>query len=209
MDHPNLHIVDHPLAQHLVTRLRAETTPPAAFRVLCKRLTSVLAFEASRNLRTRPDLVRTPLEQCEGRAIDEELAAVVILRAGLGMLDPVVEMFPEVSVGYVGLERDETTAVASSYYAKLPPDIGQKTVFLLDPMLATGGSAARACDIVKAYHPRRIVMLSVVAAPEGVRVLQERHPDVAVFTASLDRELNNKSYILPGLGDFGDRLYGT
>ena len=205
----NLHVIDHPLAHHFVTILRDKTTPPDEFRVTCKRLTQVLALEASRNLATKPRVIETPLEQFSGVSIAEPLVAVVILRAGLGMLGPIEEMFPDVSVGYVGLERNESTAVASSYYAKLPPDMPERTVFLLDPMLATGGSAAQACDLVKSLHPRRIVMLAIVAAPQGIALMRTRHPDVTIYTAALDRDLNDKKYILPGLGDFGDRLYGT
>jgi uracil phosphoribosyltransferase len=205
----NLHIVDHPLASHILAQLRDNSTPPTEFRVLCKRLTLLLATEATRDLSTRTRSIQTPLELTDSQVFDETIVAVVILRAGLGMLDPIVELFPDVAVGYVGLERNETTAVASSYYAKLPPDTPGKTVLLLDPMLATGGSAAQACDLIASYRPKRIIMLAVVAAPEGVRLMQERHPGVQIFTASLDRELNDKSYILPGLGDFGDRLYGT
>jgi uracil phosphoribosyltransferase len=137
------------------------------------------------------------------------LVAVPILRAGLGMLDPIVELFPDVSVGYIGLERDEETAVAASYYAKLPPSISGQTVFVLDPMLATGGSAAHAIQLVKDAGAGRVKMLCIVAAPEGVAHLDEKHPDVAVYTGALDRQLNERKYILPGLGDFGDRLYGT
>jgi uracil phosphoribosyltransferase len=209
MSFDNLHIVQHPLAQHFIALLRDESTTPAEFRVLCKRLTLLLAIEATRDLATELRAVQTPLETTRCPVIEEAIVAVVILRAGLGMLDPIVELFPDVAVGYVGLERDETTAIASSYYAKLPPDISGKTVLLLDPMLATGGSASQACDLIASFRPKRIVMLAIVAAPEGVQRLKDRHPRVQIYTGALDRELNAKSYILPGLGDFGDRLYGT
>jgi len=209
MSFDNLHIVDHPLAQHLIAQLRDDATPPTAFRTLCKRLTHVLALEATRDLDMGVVPIQTPLERTDCGVIVDPIVAVVILRAGLGMLDPIVEMFPDVAVGYVGLERNESTAIASSYYAKLPPDTPGKTILLLDPMLATGGSAAQACDLIVSFKPKRIIMLAVVAAPEGVAHMQDLHPDVHIYTAALDRGLNDRKYILPGLGDFGDRLYGT
>lgn len=205
----SLHVLDHPLARHYVTHLRDTTTKPILFRLLAHRVTLLLAIEASKTLSERGKEIETPMEAMTGTVLDERLVAVPILRAGLGMLDPIVELFPDVSVGYIGLERDEKTAVASSYYAKLPEKIAGRTTFVLDPMLATGGSAAQAIDLVKAAGAGPIRMLCVVAAPEGVELLQARHPDVEVFAAAFDRELNDRKYILPGLGDFGDRLYGT
>jgi uracil phosphoribosyltransferase len=202
-------VLDHPLAQHFVTHLRDETTKPSLFRLLCKRITLLLAIEASSDLSTTPKQITTPLEQITGQVITAPLVAVPILRAGLGMLDPIVEFFPDVSVGYIGLERDEETAVAASYYAKLPPRITGQTVYVLDPMLATGGSAAHAIQLVKDARAGQIKMLCIVAAPEGVAYLTEQHPGVEIYTGALDRELNDRKYILPGLGDFGDRLYGT
>ena len=205
----NITTLDHPLAKHFLTHLRDETTRPANFRLLCKRLTVLLALEATRDLTLRPRAIRTPLEPLDSPVLDDPLVAVPILRAGLGMLDPIVEFFPDVSVGYVGLERDHETAVASAYYAKLPPQMNGRTTLVLDPMLATGGSAAQAIDTLKAAGAGRILMLCLVAAPEGVARLNRDHPDVQIWTAGLDRELNELKYILPGLGDFGDRLYGT
>jgi uracil phosphoribosyltransferase len=201
-------VVDHPLAQHLLLALRDVTTPPAVFRTLTKRLTIVLAVEATRDLPTKKRTISTPLEETEGRVLAEPLVAVPILRAGLGMLDAVVELFPEVRVGYLGLERDEATFQPSEYYAKLPPLDGARTL-VLDPMLATGGSAKAALDSVKHTGASWIRMVSVIAAPEGIKALEESHPDVEVFTAAVDRELNDSAYILPGIGDFGDRLFGT
>ncbi len=205
----NVTVLQHPLAVHYLTHLRDRTTKPSLFRLLTKRLTVLLALEASAHLALRPRAIETPLESIEGRVLGDSLVVVPILRAGLGMLDPIVEFFPDVSVGYIGLERDETTAIASSYYAKLPPHMNGRTVMVLDPMLATGGSAAQAIATVKAAGAGQILMLSIVAAPEGVARLNAAHPDVPLFTAGLDRELNDLKYILPGLGDFGDRLYGT
>ena len=202
-------VLQHPLAAHFLTHLRDKTTKPATFRLLTKRLTVLLALEAAASLRSTPKPIETPLELMDSLILDDPLIAVPVLRAGLGMLDPIVEFFPDVSVGYIGLERDHATAVASSYYAKLPPRMDGRTTLILDPMLATGGSAAQAIATVKAAGAGRVLMLCIVAAPEGIQRLNEAHPDVAIFTAGLDRCLNDLKYILPGLGDFGDRLYGT
>jgi uracil phosphoribosyltransferase len=201
-------IVDHPLSQHLIAGLRDVNTAPTFFRTLTKRLTTVLILEATRDLPTRPISVETPLENTTGRSLVEPVVAVPILRAGLGMLDAVVELFPLVRVGYLGLERDEATFEPSEYYAKLP-DLSDARTFILDPMLATGGSASAAIDSVKKAGAPWIRMVSVVAAPEGLKTLEAAHPDVDIVTAAVDRELNNSAYILPGLGDFGDRLFGT
>jgi uracil phosphoribosyltransferase len=203
-----LTVVEHPLAQHLLTSLRDRETPPPVFRALTRRLTLALVFEATRDLPTAPHRVETPLEPLEGREIPTPLVAIPILRAGLGMLEAVTDTFPGVSVGYIGLERDERTLQPTSYYEKLPALDG-KQVLLLDPMLATGGSAVRAAASILSREPSSLRMVCVVAAPEGVRAMEEAHPEVPVYAAALDRELNDHGYILPGIGDFGDRLYGT
>ena len=203
-----LTVVDHPLAAHLLTALRDRETGPARFRALARQLTVSLILEATRDLPTRSTTVATPLEQTEGREIASGLVAVPILRAGLGMLDAVTDAFPDVGVGYVGLERDERTLRPRTYYEKLPPLAG-KHALLLDPMLATGGSAVQASRSIAAGGPESLRMVCVVAAPEGVRAMEEAHPQVPIYTAALDRELNDRGYILPGIGDFGDRLYGT
>ena len=202
-----LTVVDHPLAAHLLTSLRDRETPPAVFRSLTRRLTLALVLEATRDLNTSIERVTTPLEETEGSRIDE-LVAVPILRAGLGMLDAVTDTFPAVAVGYIGLERDERTLEPTEYYEKLPP-LEDKQVLLLDPMLATGGSAVRASASILSRDPSSLRMVCVVAAPEGVAAMEAAHPAVPIFAAALDRELNDVGYILPGLGDFGDRLYGT
>jgi uracil phosphoribosyltransferase len=204
----SLTVVDHPLAQHLLTRLRDVSTPPPVFRTLAKRLTIALVLEAVRGLPMIDMEVETPLEPAEGHLISPDLVAVPILRAGLGMLEAVTELFPEISVGYVGLERDDVTLQPTSYYEKMPP-LRDRHVLLLDPMLATGGSAAGACAKLAERSPAEIVFVCVVAAPQGVGKMQREHPNVPVFTAALDRDLNERGYILPGLGDFGDRLFGT
>ena len=202
-------VLSHPLASHYLTHLRDKTTKPANFRLLTKRLTVLLAIEATRSLQTRLRSIETPMEAIDSPILADPLVAVPILRAGLGMLDPIVEFFPDVSVGYIGLERDHETAVASSYYAKLPPQMSGRTALILDPMLATGGSACSAITTVKATGAGRVLMICIVAAPEGIAKIQAEHPDAAIFAAGLDRELNASKYILPGLGDFGDRLYET
>lgn len=203
-----LRILDHPLAAHCLGHLRDRDTNPETFRFLTRRLTTLLAVEATRDLRTRRENVETPLEPAEVKTLDERLVVVPILRAGLGMLDAIVNLFPDVAVGYLGLERDEETAEASVYYQKLPT-IEDRTVLLVDPMLATGGSACQALDAIEARSPGRIVLVCIVAAPEGVQAVRADHPDVEILTAALDRELDERKYIRPGLGDFGDRLYGT
>ncbi len=168
----------------------------------------MLLYEATSDLEVRHGIVQTPLAEADAVTIEREVVAIPVLRAGLGLLAPVLELLPRVSVGYIGLERDEETAVARIYYKKLPHLVG-KVPLLLDPMLATGGSAAQALDLIKEAGGRNPRMICVVAAPEGVKVLEERHPEVDVYTAALDERLNDKAYIVPGLGDFGDRLFGT
>ncbi len=203
-----LTVLDHSLAGILLSRLRAADTPPERFRPLTRALTHILLVEATRSLPVTRFPLQTPLEATTGTVLEHGIVAVPILRAGLGMLDAVLDQLPEATVGYFGLERDEVTEIASSYYAKLPMVRG-KTVLLLDPMLATGGSAAWAVEQLTAEGAARIVLLCVVAAPEGAGLLETRFPHLHIVTASLDRELDAKRYIRPGLGDFGDRLYGT
>jgi uracil phosphoribosyltransferase len=196
------------LVKHILTRLRDASTEPAQFRALARQLTLLLAVEATRDLPVREHTVQTPLETTQGHSLAQPIVAVPILRAGLGMLEAITELFTDVRVGYIGLERDEATAVARAYYCKLPP-IGASRVLLLDPMLATGGSAAQAIEVLLKAGAQDIVHICVVAAPEGVRLLNERFPQVRIVAASIDRGLNDRKFILPGLGDFGDRLYGT
>jgi uracil phosphoribosyltransferase len=201
-------LVDHPLAGHLLGRLRDQDTEPPVFRTLAKRLALALTLEAIRDLPTEEIKVETPLETTTARVLGD-LVAVPILRAGLGMLEAVTELFPEVAVGYIGLERDEASLLPQSYYRKLPP-VDRRHVLVLDPMLATGGSGSAATDAVKeAGEPASIRFVCVVAAPEGIARMQADHPDVPIYTAAIDRQLNDHGYILPGLGDFGDRLFGT
>lgn len=201
-------IVEHPLAQHLLSQLRDVNTEPEVFRRLARQLTTLLVIEATKGLSQTTATVVTPLVSCDTKVLGEGIAAVPILRAGLSMLEPVLELFPDVKVGYVGLERHEDTAVARSYYMKLPKLEGRFTL-CLDPMLATGGSAAQAIGQLKVAGAKQVAMVCVIASPEGISFLQRQHPDVPIITASVDECLNDKKYIVPGLGDFGDRLYGT
>jgi uracil phosphoribosyltransferase len=203
-----LHVLSHPLGAHVLTHLRDKTTKPVLFRTLSYQIALLLALEATRDLATEEKAIETPLEPFAGRVLARTLAIVPILRAGLGMLQPFSDIFPDVSVGYVGLERDHATAVARSYYCKLPPLDG-KRVIVVDPMLATGGSAVQAVSMVKAAGGREVVFVCIVASPEGVKMMHEAHPEIPIHTGALDRALNSRKYILPGLGDFGDRLYGT
>jgi uracil phosphoribosyltransferase len=204
-----LHVLDHPLASHIITHLRDKTTKPATFRTLTYQLSLLLAIEATADLPTEERPIETPLEKMTGRVLAHQpLVVVPILRAGLGMVQPFTDIFPDVSVGYVGLERDHTTAIARSYYCKLPPLAGCR-VFIVDPMLATGGSATNALSVVKQNGAVTPTLVCIVSAPEGVAKVERHHPGTTIHTAALDRELNAKKYILPGLGDFGDRLYGT
>ncbi len=204
-----LHVLDHPLASHLVAQLRDRTTKPATFRTLAHQLTLLLAVEATRDLETENREIATPLESTRARVLGRQpLVVVPVLRAGLGMVQPFTDLFPDVSVGYVGLERDHETARARSYYCKLPPVAGRH-VFVIDPMLATGGSAAQAIGVVREHGATDVRLVSIVSAPEGVAEVERRHPGTVIHTAALDRGLNDRKYIVPGLGDFGDRLYGT
>jgi uracil phosphoribosyltransferase len=202
-------VLKHPLADHIVTHLRDKTTKPATFRTLAYQLTLMLAIDSTRDLSTEAKTVESPLESTEGQVLAHQpIVVVAILRAGMSMVQPFLDLFPDVSVGYVGLERDHATAEARSYYCKLPPLEGRR-IFVVDPMLASGGSAALAIDVVKkagAVNPR---LVSIIAAPEGVAEVTRRHPGTSIHVGVLDRTLNARKYILPGLGDFGDRLYGT
>lgn len=204
-----LHIIAHPLASHIMTHLRDVTTKPATFRTLCYQLSLLLAIESTADLPTEDKPIQTPLEPMTGRVLTHQpLVVVPILRAGLGMVQPFLDTFPDVSVGYLGLERDHETAVARNYYCKLPPLAGRR-VFLVDPMLATGGSASQAITVAKQHGAVSPQLVCIVATPEGVAEVEKHHPGTVIHVAALDRALNAKKYILPGLGDFGDRLYGT
>jgi len=188
--------------------LRDARTEPEEFRALARKILTFLIYEATLDLPTRRATVRTPLNEAPASYIDREVVAIPVLRAGLGLLGPVLDLLPKVSVGYIGLERDEQTAIARIYYNKLPQLAG-KAPLLLDPMLATGGSGTQALDLIKQAGGEGTRMVCVVAAPEGVGAIEERHPEVQIFTAALDEGLDDRAFIVPGLGDFGDRLFGT
>jgi uracil phosphoribosyltransferase len=204
-----VHLVEHPLVHDALVTLRDVNTPPELFRRMAVRISLLLAAEATRDLPASPVTVTTPLAPADGRRVSADVVVVPVLRAGLGMLDAVLELIPCARVGHIGLQRDEITAVASQYYAKLPRGLERSVVLMIDPMLATGGSAVAALDLLMRAGARDIRMICIVAAPEGVRLVENRHPDVRIYTPAIDRELNAHKFIVPGLGDFGDRLYGT
>jgi uracil phosphoribosyltransferase len=205
----DVHLIRHPLVEDVLATLRDRRTPSDAFRQLAHRVSLLLVSEATRDLPLGESTVETPLETATVKRLAARVVAVPVLRAGLGMLGALLELVPQAQVGYFGLERDEKTAVARRYYEKVPKDLGDARVFLLDPMLATGGSAAMAIEGLAELGARRVRLLSIVAAPEGLAHLEAAVPDAAVYTAAIDRELNARKFILPGLGDFGDRLFGT
>ncbi|MGJ8649916.1 MAG: uracil phosphoribosyltransferase [Opitutaceae bacterium] len=204
-----IELSNHPLVQHYLTILRDVETDAESFRRACTGITGVLMTEAAKQLEVDAITVQTPLEKAHGARLRGEIVFVPILRAGLGMLDAAMATVPGSSVGYIGLERDEVTAEASCYYSKMPELGAAQIVYVLDPMLATGGSAIQSIEQVKAAGATRVSMVSIIAAPEGVKALQVAHPDVTIMTGVIDRELNDSKYICPGLGDFGDRLFRT
>src|SRR5688572_28082096 len=207
---PTLTIIRHPLAQHKLTILRDRDTPTKIFKELVDEIAMLMAYEATIDLTVEPIPVDTPLESTDGRHISgKKLTLVPILRAGLGMVEGILRLVPAARVGHSGLYRDHETLEPVDYYFKVPGDATERDFFVLDPMLATGGSAAAAVASLKRAGATRIRFLCLVAAPEGVRRLSRTHPDVTIYAASLDRELNQHGYILPGLGDAGDRLFGT
>jgi uracil phosphoribosyltransferase len=211
-DFPSLHVSSHPAVQHKLALLRTAATEPKKFRELVREISWLVGYEALADARTRPILVETPIEQTDGVKLADRIGLVPILRAGLGMVDAMLELMPTAQVWHLGLFRDERTLRPVEYYNKLPDSATVDLCLILDPMLATGGSATAAIDVLKrwgAVTPVRIKLLNLIAAPEGVRAVQEAHPDVPIFTAALDRQLNEKGYIMPGLGDAGDRQFGT
>lgn len=208
-DFPNLTIVDHPLLKDKICKMRDKTTPPAEFRRLLKEIAALMTYETCRHFETRPQMVESPLERTEGEILKREITVIPILRAGLGMIDGILSIIPEARVGMLGLYRDEDTLQPVDYYLNFPENLDRMEVVLVDPMLATGGSAREAATTLKNHGAARLTMMALIASPEGVKVMGESHPEVMVYTAVLDRELNEKGYILPGLGDAGDRCFGT
>ena len=204
-----LHLINHPLVHDALAQLRDKTTPPDEFRRLATRISVLLAAEALRDVPTTTSTVETPLGPAKATRVTGDVVVVPVLRAGLGMLDAVLDLVPSARVGYIGLQRDESTAIASQYYSKLPRGLSTSYVLMIDPMLATGGSASAALELLRHQGASRVRIVCIVAAPEGVAVIEREHPDVSIYTPVVDSHLNAHKYIVPGLGDFGDRLYGT
>lgn len=202
-------VIQHPLVQHNLTRLRDKRTGPQEFRRVLGEVAALMLYEATRSFRVRPTKVETPLAPARGFQLQREVVLVPVLRAGLGMLDSILQLIPHARVGFIGLKREETTFKAMFYHKSLPPDLSKFEVILIDPMLATGGSAVAAMDLLAELDVRRVRLVSLVAAPEGIRHLRRHYPGLPIFTAAVDRKLNEKGYILPGLGDAGDRLFGV
>lgn len=202
-------VIEHPLIQHNLTRLRDRQTRPQEFRQGLSQIASLMVYEATRSLRVSPAPVETPLEPTTGFKLEHDIVLVPVLRAGLGMLESLLELIPNARVGFIGLKRDETTLKAVYYHQSLPPDLGQFEIIVIDPMLATGGSAVAALDLLIGQGATHLRLVNLVAAPEGIAKVHQHHPNVPIFTAAIDRALNERGYILPGLGDAGDRLFGT
>ncbi len=202
-------IMDHPLIQHKITILRKKETTVKEFRFLANEIALLMGYEATRDLPLNDVEVETPIAIAKGKEVTKQVAVVPILRAGLGMVDAILSLIPSAKVGHIGLYRDPDTHKPVEYYCKLPTEIDQRTVIVVDPMLATGGSAAAAIDFIKKRGAKKIKFMCLIAAPEGVKALTEAHPDVDVYIGALDEKLNEKCYIVPGLGDAGDRLFGT
>ena len=204
-----VHLVDHPLVHDALADLRDKRTTTEQFRRTATRISVLLAADALRDLPSAPVTVDTPLGPAAGRRAMPDVVVVPVLRAGLGMLDAVLALVPQARVGHIGLQRDEITAVASHYYTKFPGGLGAAFVLMIDPMLATGGSAVAALDLLHDAGATHVRIVCIVAAPEGVAAVERRHPDVTIYTPAIDRGLDARKFIVPGLGDFGDRLFGT
>ena len=205
-----VHVLDHPLIQHKLAVLRNKETPVKEFRELISEISGLMCYEATRNLPTQEVLVETPITTAKCRMLSGKKCAIVpVLRAGLGMVDSMVDLIPSAKIGHIGLYRDPETHEPVEYYCKLPEDVGNRVVFVVDPMLATGGSAVAAIDFLKKHGCRHIIMMNVIGCPEGIKRVQDAHPDVEMYLAACDEKLNDHAYIVPGLGDAGDRIFGT
>ena len=206
----NVHVLDHPLIQHKLAILRSKNTSVKEFRELISEISGLMCYEATRNLPTEEILVETPVATAKCRVLaGKKLAIVPVLRAGLGMVDAMVDLIPSAKIGHIGLYRDPETHMPVEYYCKLPEDVDKREVFVVDPMLATGGSAVAAIDFLKKRGCKNIIMMNIIGCPEGVAAVQKAHPDVDIYIAALDEKLNDHAYIIPGLGDAGDRIFGT
>ena len=205
-----VHVLDHPLIQHKLAILRNEKTGVKVFRELVSEIAGLMCYEATRNLPTEEVEVQTPVAVAKCRMLaGKKLAIIPILRAGLGMVDNMIDLIPSAKVGHIGLYRDPETHMPVEYYCKLPDDIANRHVFVVDPMLATGGSAVAAIDFLKKHGCKSIIMMNIIGCPEGVKRVTEAHPDVDIYMAACDERLNDHAYIIPGLGDAGDRIFGT
>ena len=202
-------VIAHPLVQHNLTRLRDKRTQPQEFRRLLGEIAALMLYEATRSFAVKKVHVQTPLARTNGFQLEREVVLVPVLRAGLGMLDSILQLIPHAHVGFIGLKREETTLRAMFYHKSLPKNLGRFETILIDPMLATGGSSVAAIDLLVEQGAKNIRMVNLVAAPEGILTVQKKYPRVPIFTASVDHKLNDKGFILPGLGDAGDRLFGT
>jgi uracil phosphoribosyltransferase len=202
-------VITHPLVQHNLTRLRDKRTGPQEFRRVLSEMAALMLYEATRSFETRPVPVTTPLSRARGLKLRREVLLVPVLRAGLGMLDSILQLIPNARVGFIGLKREEKSLRTHFYHESLPPDLRRFEVILIDPMLATGGSAVAAVKLLSERGARRVCLVNLVAAPEGIRHVRAHYPDLPIFTAAVDRKLNHKGFILPGLGDAGDRLFGV
>ena len=206
----NVHIMDHPLIHHKLAVLRNKETPVKEFRELVNEISGLMCYEATRNLPTMDVEVETPVAMAKCKMLaGKKLAIVPILRAGLGMVDALVDLIPSAKIGHIGLYRDPETHEPVEYYCKLPEDVGNRVTFVVDPMLATGGSAVAAIDFLKQHGCKNIIMMNIIGCPEGIKRVQDAHPDVEMYLAACDERLNDHAYIIPGLGDAGDRIFGT
>ena len=206
----NVHIMDHPLIHHKLAVLRNKETPVKEFRELINEISGLMCYEATRNLPTMEVEVETPVAMAKCKMLaGKKLAIVPILRAGLGMVDALVDLIPSAKIGHIGLYRDPETHEPVEYYCKLPEDVGNRVTFVVDPMLATGGSAVAAIDFLKQHGCKNIIMMNIIGCPEGIKRVQDAHPDVEMYLAACDERLNDHAYIIPGLGDAGDRIFGT
>ncbi|NDP40097.1 MAG: uracil phosphoribosyltransferase [Rhodoferax sp.] len=207
---PFVHLIDHPLVQHKLTLMRKKEASTTSFRTLLNEISMLMAYEVTRDMAMQDVEIETPLEKMTAKVIDgKKLVLVSILRAGTGILDGMLSVVPGARVGHIGLYRDPDTLKAVEYYFKMPKDMQERDVVVVDPMLATGNSAVAAIERVKATHPKSIKFVCLLTCPQGIATLRKAHPDVQIYTAAIDRELNSHSYILPGLGDAGDRIFGT
>ncbi len=203
-------VIDHPLIQHKLTYLRDKTTGTKDFREMLEEISLLMAYEITRDLPLQGTIVETPVGPCKAKVLaGKKLGVIPILRAGLGMIAGIIQLIPTAKVGHVGLYRDPVTLQPVEYYCKLPSDVAERELIVVDPMLATGGSAAAAITLLKQKGAKNIKLMCLVSAPEGVKVMNDAHPDVEIFTAALDEKLNDHGYIVPGLGDAGDRIFGT